>query len=176
MIKMALDVTSEARLAQVHPELARRVRQIYEELWKEGIVIHVIQGLRTYEEQDALYAKGRTAPGPIVTNARGGRSYHNYGLAVDLVPAITPDGVWTPDWKNRDAQHCLTPHYKRMIEVGTSLGLISGSRWVKLCDDPHFQFTGELPERAPSRQAEIVLRTKGLQAAWQFAGLDIRRV
>ena len=172
---MPLDATSQARIAQVHSELAERVRRMYDELWAEGIVIHVVQGLRTYQEQDALYAKGRTTPGPIVTNARGGRSYHNYGLAVDIVPAITPAGVWTPDWKSRDQRHQLTPHYGRMVEVGTSLGLVSGSHWVKLCDDPHFQLTGALPENAPPRQAEIILRTKGIQVVWDFAELAVRR-
>jgi len=47
--------------------------------------LKLISGLRTYEEQDALYAQGRTAPGPKVTNAPGGHSNHNFGLAFDMV-------------------------------------------------------------------------------------------
>ena len=43
-----------------------------------------IEGHRTWEEQDALYAKGRTAPGSIVTRAKGGFSNHNFGIAMDF--------------------------------------------------------------------------------------------
>jgi hypothetical protein len=42
-----------------------------------------VQGVRTFAEQDALYAQGRTRKGLRVTNAKGGQSYHNYGLAAD---------------------------------------------------------------------------------------------
>ncbi len=48
------------------------------------ITINIISGLRSYEEQDALYAQGRTAPGNKVTNARGGYSNHNFGIAFDI--------------------------------------------------------------------------------------------
>ena len=56
----------------------------------------VTQGLRTYAEQDALYAQGRTVPGEIVTNAAAGYSWHNFGNAVDLVPEDITIGQ--PDW------------------------------------------------------------------------------
>jgi peptidoglycan L-alanyl-D-glutamate endopeptidase CwlK len=35
-----------------------------------------------------LYAIGRTKPGKKVTKAKGGTSYHNYGLAFDIYPFI----------------------------------------------------------------------------------------
>ena len=65
-------------------------------------VIDAEQGFRTFALQDALYAQGRTTPGAIVTNAKGGQSPHNYGLAVD-VTLLTPRGAdWNyagPDWQ-----------------------------------------------------------------------------
>ena len=51
---------------------------------QNGIIIKVISGLRTYDEQNGLHAKGRTTPGKIVTNARGGYSNHNFGIAFDI--------------------------------------------------------------------------------------------
>ena len=66
--------SSEKRLQQLHPALASSVRAVVADLAARGIVVEVVQGLRTYKEQDELYAKGRTKPGPIVTQARGGQS------------------------------------------------------------------------------------------------------
>src|ERR687883_479303 len=90
------------RLQQVHPALAAAITTLIDTLYKNGIQIEVVQGLRTFAEQDALYAQGRTRPGPIVTRARGGQSNHNYGLAVDVVPFNNgqpnwnaPMSVWT---------------------------------------------------------------------------------
>ncbi len=65
----------------------------------EGLGLLVTQGLRTWAEQDALYAKGRTIP-PIgklfvVTKARGGQSWHNFGLAFDIVVL---DALGKNDW------------------------------------------------------------------------------
>ena len=38
---------------------------------------------RSFDEQNHLYAQGRTKPGKIVTYAKGGQSYHNFGLAFE---------------------------------------------------------------------------------------------
>ncbi len=57
--------------------------------------VRIAQGLRTFQEQDDLYAIGRTKPGKKVTNAKGGQSVHNYGFAVDIVLII--DGK-TASW------------------------------------------------------------------------------
>jgi peptidoglycan LD-endopeptidase CwlK len=58
--------------------------------------------LRTHAEQAALYAQGRSAPGPIVTKAKPGQSAHEYGLAIDVYPMfhgklITDEG--NPIWQ-----------------------------------------------------------------------------
>ncbi len=65
-----MDPHSETRLQAVHPVLADKVRQMAATLLQEGIEIRVVQGLRTHDEQAALYAQGRTAPGSIVTDAK----------------------------------------------------------------------------------------------------------
>jgi len=121
--------SSERRLKQLHPALAAAVRATIADLADKGTVVEVVQGLRTFEEQDALYAKGRTAPGQIVTQARGGESNHNFGLAVDLCP-FTND---KPDWNAPMAVWAA---------IGTAAmahGLEWGGQWKKFLDKPHVQ-------------------------------------
>src|SRR5207245_1159897 len=90
---------SEQRLAAVHPILATRARSLIDLCAHASITTMVTQGLRTWEEQDALYAKGRTTPPVgkpyIVTMAKGGQGYHNFGLAFDIVVL---DSAGKSDW------------------------------------------------------------------------------
>ncbi|MBD0372614.1 MAG: peptidoglycan-binding protein [Pyrinomonadaceae bacterium] len=123
---------SRRRLDKVHPALATRIETLLVSLAQHGLQVEVVQGLRTFAEQDALFAQGRTKPGPVVTRARGGQSNHNYGLAVDLVPFNNgqpnwnaPLGVWTTI--GREAE---------------KLGLEWGGDWRKFVDKPHVQLPG----------------------------------
>ncbi len=81
------DKVSIDRVALLHPNIREQVKALIqqaEEKLGQYAAIRIVQGLRTFEEQDALYAQGRSKPGNIVTNSRGGQSYHNYGLAIDF--------------------------------------------------------------------------------------------
>lgn len=127
-------------------------------LSKDGIWVRVTQALRTIEEQDALYAQGRTAPGKIVTNAPGGYSQHNFGLAVDVVPSV-PGDTYIPDW---NPAH---PSWQKMIALGESLGLYSGSHFRTFPDAPHFEYTGPYPPETSDLQRET-LKSGGLIAVW----------
>lgn len=156
-----MDDISEHRLKLVYPILADKIRQLHDLLEKEGIEIRVIMGLRTWEEQDALYAKGRTTEGPRVTNAHGGQSWHNFGLAVDVCPSqYGPDKPYTPDWNESH------PAWKRMVEAGVSLGLTSGAFWRTIHDVPHFQFTGLWPA-TPNDAVRELYKAGGLKATWE---------
>jgi peptidoglycan L-alanyl-D-glutamate endopeptidase CwlK len=154
-----MDSISEQRLAQVYPVLADKIRQIAATLQPEGIWIRVTQALRTVEEQDALFAQGRTAPGKVVTNCEGGHSYHNYGLAVDCVPSL-PGDSYIPDW---NPEH---PTWKRMEELGGALGLTVGALWRSFPDAPHFQISGRFPIGAPDDELRELFQGGGLEAVW----------
>jgi peptidoglycan LD-endopeptidase CwlK len=157
-----MDDVSEARLGEVYPTLAAKVRQLHDALNQEGIEIRVVQALRSWSQQDNLYAQGRTAPGKIVTNCKGGHSYHNFGLAVDCVPSTHgPDQPFDPDW---NASH---PYWKRMSDVGQSLGLVSGATWRTFPDAPHFQINGRFPEGAPDDEVRQIFRDGGMQGVWE---------
>lgn len=156
-----MDKVSESRLAEVHTLLASKVRLMADILEHEGLEIRVVQGLRTIEQQDELYAMGRTKPGKIVTNCPGGKSYHNFGLAVDCIPSShDPTKPFAPDW---NPQH---PVWKRMIQVGESVDLDSGATWNTFKDFPHFQFTGKFPEGEPDDELKALYASGGLPAVW----------
>ena len=153
-----MDTVSELRLSQVYPGLADKIRSMAATLEAETIDIRVTQGLRTMAEQEALYAQGRTTAGAIVTNASAGSSWHNFGLAVDVVP-LTPQG---PDW------NIAHPVWNRIVAVGSGLGLVAGGEWRTFPDWPHFQLTGRFPV-SPNDEARTIFATGGLDAVWEAA-------
>ena len=156
-----VDAISEQRLSEVHPKLAEKVRSMADLLAQENITIRVVQGLRSWGEQATLYAQGRTVPGQVVTNAKPGTSWHNYALAVDVAPFDS--GI--PDW---NVDH---PAWKRIVAVGESVGLVSGSTWRTFPDWPHFQLTGQLPV-SPDDAVRAAYETGGQSAIWTDSGLD----
>lgn len=89
----------------------------------------IVQGTRTMEEQRTIYEQGRGKPGPVVTAAEPGDSYHNYGLAFDAAPKAY---LSLPDWNPQG------PAWEILGRIGESLGLEWGGRW-STPDKPHFQ-------------------------------------
>lgn len=142
------------RLAKVHPALRAKVTQLVEGLAHDGISVEVVQGLRTFEEQNALYAQGRTKKGQIVTNARGGFSNHNYGLAVDLCP-----------FKNGKPQWNDNAGFLAIGAEAASLGLEWGGNWKKFIDKPHVQLPGLTVEKCRELHQK-----GGLPAVWAKVG------
>ncbi|WP_137174117.1 M15 family metallopeptidase [Massilia sp. HP4] len=147
----ALDERSARTVATLQPEVRPFAIALVERAAAQGIVIKVISGTRSYAEQDALFAQGRTAPGKIVTNARGGQSNHNFGIAFDI-------GVFDG---RRYLDH--SPSYKAVGAIGLGLGLEWGGNWNSFVDEPHFQlrprWAKDMPERTmlaelDRRQAE----------------------
>jgi peptidoglycan L-alanyl-D-glutamate endopeptidase CwlK len=145
---------NEERLARLHPVVRIRGRAMLDLCAHAGLSLLVTQGLRTWAEQDALYARGRSVPpkGAIVTNARGGRSYHNFGLAFDVVVL---DSVGKADW---NPDH---PGWAKAGQAGSSVGLEWGGAWKRFRDLPHFQYTGGL---TLARCREIY--KSGLDSLW----------
>ena len=94
----------------------------------QGTQLRVTDGYRSVEEQNSLYAQGRTTPGNVVTRARGGTSYHNYGLAIDVVEMNKGQPVWNNITND-------------VANVGTGLGFEWGGNWSNFPDYPHFQMT-----------------------------------
>lgn len=96
-----MDKVTQDRIKLLHPKVRDEVSKIVNEannLLTKHSQIRIVQGLRTIEEQNDLYAQGRTKQGKKVTNAKGGSSFHNYGLAVDFCLLIDDKDI---SWKDR---------------------------------------------------------------------------
>lgn len=127
-----MDKITLERIKLLHPAVREEAGRIYADICSAmpaGVVCRFTHTLRTNAEQDALFAIGRTKPGKIVTNAKGGQSYHNYGLAIDFVLLVNGQVSWAVD-KN----------WAAVIAIFESYGWESGHRW-KFKDSPHVQKT-----------------------------------
>lgn len=110
------------------PGFAAKLALFERKLAANGIKVMLTSGYRSCQEQDRLYAIGRTKPGKKVTNARGGYSWHNFGLAADYAFIISGKVTWNGPWDV-------------FGRVARSCGLEWGGSWTKFRDRPHVQMT-----------------------------------
>lgn len=130
----ALGTKSRERLVGVHPDLVRVVERAIEITTQDFMVL---EGLRSQERQDELYAQGRTKPGPIVTWVKVGT--HTNGTAVDLVP-------YPVDWNDLTKFDAISA---AMFQAAKELGVKIrwGADWNRNgtprergeSDSPHFE-------------------------------------
>lgn len=115
---------------QLHPRLQSKIKELILKSAKAGLLIGIGECVRTVEEQDALYAQGRTEPGNIVTNAKGSTysSMHQWGIAFDF---YRNDGQGL--YNDSDA------FFRQVGKIGKSIGLEWGGDWTSPVDKPHFQ-------------------------------------
>lgn len=128
-------------VATLELQFQRRVRQWLDEMIQTGIQPLIYCGFRSFEEQAALYAKGRTSGGRIVTKAKAGESYHNYGLAFDWVPVKpTPKDpkMFTADWDDQTA-------YKVGEQAGITFGLAAISWEQGHLQDSRYKTWRDIP-------------------------------
>lgn len=121
-------------LAGLDPSIAPRATELLSNAASQGLNLVITSGFRSFDEQDKLFAQGRTAPGPIVTGVRGGDSLHNYGLAFDV--AVVDDSG-KPSWPDDSAL------WNRIGALGKALGLRWGGDFTTP-DRTHFELTGGL--------------------------------
>lgn len=120
---------------QLNPDFAAKLQALQSMLAdRYGMQTRVISGFRSPEKQAQLYAQGRTAPGPIVTYAQPGSSFHNHGMAVDLHPV-------SGDTKAYAAA------VRRAFAENPGLGLRWGGNFKKLYDPAHIELDAPLPGR-----------------------------
>lgn len=150
----------------LYPRFAEQLRDFESRLTAAKLPFHLFMGLRTFEDQDELYAQGRTKPGKIVTNARAGDSLHNYGLAVDYVldGQIEKPGIqWSWDIRaDLNADH--RNDWLQMAEIAVSCGLEAGYFWKRFPDAPHVQNTYGL---TLAEIKEIYRAGYGIKAVWE---------
>lgn len=121
---------SSRSLDDLHPAVRPQADAFLAACHDANIDALVTCTLRSNDEQAALYAQGRSAPGHVVTDAPAGRSAHNYGLALDIVPIINGK----PDWNGKD------PVWAQIGAIGQAAGLEwAGEPGFPFPEEPHFQ-------------------------------------
>lgn len=151
------DKVSVSRVQLLHPKIREEVKTLIEAAeskFPTWIGVRIVQGLRTIEEQDGLYALGRTKVNPdgksakkplgnIVTNARGGSSNHNYGLAIDFALLIDKDknGTWDEvSWSLvQDLDKDGKKDWMEVVDTFKAAGYQWGGDWSSFKDYPHLE-------------------------------------
>lgn len=122
---------------ELHPIVKERSDQLVQQAAKKGIVVLITDGFRSVDEQNTIYEQGRTTEGNIVSNAKGGESYHNYGLAIDFA-LETPSGnvIWDRQY---DGNQNSKADWSEVVKMAKSLGFEWGGDWKDFKDYPHLQ-------------------------------------
>ncbi|RCW73131.1 M15 family metallopeptidase [Saliterribacillus persicus] len=121
----------------LHPRVEEASNALIADAAEIGIDITITDGYRSHQEQESLYEQGRSTEGSIVTNARGGDSYHNYGLAIDF--ALQPSAnevIWD---LNYDGNGNGKSDWLEVVELAKALGFSWGGDWENFKDYPHLQ-------------------------------------
>lgn len=138
-----MDKYTLQRIQKLHPSVRKEVAKIIKECNEQltgKAQLRITQGLRTFQEQNDLYALGRTKPGKKVTQVKAGQSIHNYGFAVDICLIIDGKSAsWdtVKDWDNdgiSDWQEC--------VKIFTKYGWNWGGNWKTFKDFSHFEKQG----------------------------------
>ena len=122
-------------LSDLVPLVCNAATAAIAECTAKGYDVLVTCTYRTPEEQNSLYAQGRTAPGPIVTNARANQSMHQFRCALDIVPMFGGKCVW--DGSN--------PLWDEIADIFITNGFEWGENWQQFKEMPHFQITQGYP-------------------------------
>ncbi|WP_028521953.1 M15 family metallopeptidase [Runella limosa] len=139
-----MDKISLDRIQLAHPKVRAELTAILEQAekaltgeWKPRLT----WTLRTFQEQNDLFAQGRTRPGRVVTWARGGDSWHNYGLAVDIC-LVHISGKMVSFDSVADFDKDGVADWIEVVKIFKSFGWEWGGDWAKPKTDlPHFQKT-----------------------------------
>lgn len=144
--------------SSMNPQVARLAAQVCQELQKLGYQPYVVSGFRSFSEQNSLYEKGRSKPGPKVTWVRGGGSWHNYGLAVDI--AFWNSSGSGPSWSEKHPWHLIG-------QVGKQVGF---TRWGgDFGDRPHLEHHPGWGNKASNLASTY--QSGGVSAVWKKVGL-----
>lgn len=154
-------------LTGLYTKFADAIAETLNEAKARGLKVGLHSGLRTFEAQDKLYELGRSVVNPdgstaanprgnVITKTIGGYSWHNYGLAGDLV--FKNDKGWTWDM--------TTAQWEELGKVGEMFGLEWGGRWTRFPDFPHFQMIGKLKGRKFEELKAVALKD-GIDAVWK---------
>ena len=151
-----MDKVTLQRIDLLHPALREEAKAIYAEICealKGRAICRFAYTLRTYAEQDALFLQK-----PKVTNAKGGQSYHNFGLAIDIVLLVDKDKNGTfesASWEtNVDFDGDGVADWMEVVKIFKLHGWAWGGDW-KFIDKPHFEKTFGISVKELDRRVQF---------------------
>jgi len=121
---------------ELHPRVEEYKDKLVAQTAERGIEIAITEGHRSVESQNELYARGRSEEGQVVTHAKGGESYHNYGLAIDFALKTDNGVVWDME---RDGNGNGKSDWMEVVAIAKDLGFEWGGDWSNFKDYPHLQ-------------------------------------
>lgn len=128
---MPVDSISMSRLNELHPDVRDSAIKAYTKACKitpVGVHPFITEVFRSFKRSDELYAQGRTKPGNIVSNAKGGQSIHNYRLALDFCLQVNGKTSWV-----------VNDNWMKVIKCFQEEGWESGAFWKSFKDYPHLE-------------------------------------
>jgi peptidoglycan L-alanyl-D-glutamate endopeptidase CwlK len=128
---------SSRSLDDLHPKVKILAELFVKKCAEYNIEVQIISTYRDIAAQNALYAKGRTAAGNIVTNAKGGQSFHNHPAPYSVAFDFLPFKFGKPDWTD-------IALYTKCGEIAEEIGLEWAGRWKTFKEYGHCQFTDGL--------------------------------
>lgn len=116
----------------LHPDMRRKLEEFEYRCKQAGLNVLITETYRTVDEQNALYAQGRTKPGNVVTNCKGTdyQSPHQWGGAFDFCKNVKGHEYDDPAF------------FAEVGKVAKSMGLFWGGDFKSFVDRPHIEWTG----------------------------------
>jgi LAS superfamily LD-carboxypeptidase LdcB len=145
--EVSFDPKGILKSGELHPELVKRLQAFLNEAWQNDLHVFIFEGARSFERQNQLFQAGQ------VTKAAAGKSFHNYGLAADIVfygPQKKPSWDAKQDWQ-------------KLGKLGEKHGLTWGGRFQSIKDFSHFEYH---PGLGIEKTKEIY-DSEGLKSVWK---------
>lgn len=121
--------SSSKSISALNPIVQNKARKFLNACGNNGLNVVITCTFRSWDEQDMLYLQGRQTNGNVVTNARGGDSYHNWGLAFDCLLYKNGREIFNG------------PDFQLMVDLAKNQGFEWGGDFKSIVDMPHFQYT-----------------------------------
>ena len=139
-------------LNDLHPTVRRAAEELIRRMKERGYPVGIASTYRDFEQQNYLYAQGRTRPGSIITNAKAGESIHNFRLAFDIFKNVVGHAYDDLEF------------FRIAGVIGHELGLEWGGSWSTFVDKPHFEWTNGLS----LAQLRAGARPPNVKLAWEY--------
>ncbi|MDQ0300170.1 peptidoglycan L-alanyl-D-glutamate endopeptidase CwlK [Salibacterium salarium] len=139
-----------AEQKKLHPKVVEMKEELVDRADSQDIQVVVTEGYRSEKKQNELYEEGRSKEGSVVTHAKGGESYHNYGLAIDFALEQN-DGELTWDTEY-DGNENGRSDWMETVDIAKNLGFEWGGDWNHFEDPVHLQWNPGVSIRELQRE------------------------